>query len=121
MATNKQIEYMKILFNELGYDTRIRQLDYCRARIYQPEKGEIKYLDDLSVKEASRIVDSLKDERSKWSGEGEIRNRPSFSSLIRREAKIWKLATPFPAIQKTWSDLSLKVRVLTSTISIWLV
>lgn len=50
-----QIEYLEILFNDVGFD-RLQRNGYL-SRIFN---RTIKYLDELSVTEKSYIIDQLK-------------------------------------------------------------
>lgn len=58
MASEPQISYMQILFNDLGYDRMARQ-----AWLSDTFQREIKYLDDITVKEASLVINMLKDQK----------------------------------------------------------
>ena len=56
-ATKKQINYLEILFSDREFDRRTRNswlTDYL--------KKEITYLDQLTVEEASRCIDKLKED-----------------------------------------------------------
>jgi hypothetical protein len=50
-----QIEYMEILFNELGFN-RAQRNDYLTNRF----RRQIRHLDALSKSEASFVIDDLK-------------------------------------------------------------
>lgn len=56
MISVKQIEYIEILFNDVGFDTRIKRNDFISNLLgYQ-----VKYLDDLTSNEASEVIEQLK-------------------------------------------------------------
>jgi hypothetical protein len=65
-----QDEYIELLCNDLGLDTRIRR----NAFISREFGREVKYLDELTGNERHRLVEMLKDrrrieseiERSSW-------------------------------------------------------
>jgi len=59
-ASQKQIDYIEILCNDVGFDTRIKRLDFISNLLgYQ-----VKYLDDLALPEASQVIEKLKDIKS---------------------------------------------------------
>lgn len=54
IATSKQINFLEILFNDLGFDRKNRNAFLSR------ELGrEVHYLDDLTIAEASRFINAL--------------------------------------------------------------
>lgn len=58
MASDAQISYMEILFNDLGYDRLAR-------RVYLSDlfQREVRYLDEITMKEASQVISMLKDQK----------------------------------------------------------
>lgn len=56
--TQKQIEYLEILFNDCGF-SRAQSRDYLSLRVGRT----IKYLDELSGAEASRFIADMKAKR----------------------------------------------------------
>ena len=57
MATPKQINYVEILFNEAGISSLVERKEYLKVR-FQKE-----FLSDLSVKEASQLIEELLENR----------------------------------------------------------
>jgi hypothetical protein len=58
-ATKRQVEYLEILLNDNGYSTRILRYDFLSG-----ETGrQIRYLDDLTLDEASSIINGLAERR----------------------------------------------------------
>ncbi len=55
-ATDRQIAYMEVLFNDLTFDRKMRNV-----WLSQEFNREIKYLDEISTKEASSVIDRLKE------------------------------------------------------------
>jgi len=55
-ASTAQINYMEILFEDLGFDRKARN-----AFLTVELKREIRYLDSLTMPEASRVIASLLD------------------------------------------------------------
>ena len=59
-----QDEYMGILFNELGFDTKTLKMGFINKRIMRlTPRQSVKYYDEMSTSEKSRIIDELKDMR----------------------------------------------------------
>jgi hypothetical protein len=61
-ATTPQINYLELLFNDLGFDRRARN-----AFMSEELQRSIRFLDELTSAEASRIITALrerKDEKS---------------------------------------------------------
>ncbi|HKT90102.1 MAG TPA: hypothetical protein VJQ59_16775 [Candidatus Sulfotelmatobacter sp.] len=54
-----QIEYLELLFNDCGFDTRAARNDFCSLRARRP----IKYLDELNSYERSQLINELKDRK----------------------------------------------------------
>ncbi len=57
-ATEAQINFLEILFNDLGYTRKQRN-----ARLTDDLGREIKFLDNLTIPEASRLIETLKEEK----------------------------------------------------------
>jgi hypothetical protein len=55
-----QNEYLEILFQDCGIDTRARRNDFYTVRVGR----EIKYLDDLQSHEKSLLINELKDRKA---------------------------------------------------------
>lgn len=58
-ATAKQISYLQVLFNDLDF-TIAQRNSYLSRRLDR----EVKYLDDLTVKEAGKMIDRLVEEKN---------------------------------------------------------
>lgn len=56
-ATEKQIEYIEILCNDVGFDTRTRRLDFISNLLGY----KVTFLDDLALPEASQVINKLKE------------------------------------------------------------
>lgn len=52
-----QNEYLEILFQDCGIDTRAKRNDWIDLRVYH----KVQYLDDLSTAEKSMLIEMLKD------------------------------------------------------------
>lgn len=59
LATKKQVDYMLMLFNDLGYGTRAQIKGWLEKRKVRVTLG----LGDLTIGEACRILDLLKVEK----------------------------------------------------------
>ena len=57
-ATEAQINFLEILFNDLGYTRKQRN-----AKLTDDLSREIKFLDDLTIPEASKMIETLKEEK----------------------------------------------------------
>lgn len=57
MASNKQINYAEILFNDLGIDTPTKKKDYLQLRFKKD------HISDLSNYECFRLITALKDKK----------------------------------------------------------
>ena len=57
MASEAQVKFIDSLLIDVGYSDRKVRNTYLSAEL----KREIHYVDDLSVQEASMIIDQLKD------------------------------------------------------------
>jgi hypothetical protein len=68
MATEKQIDYMSILFIDCGFTLKARK-EFLKHRFGR----DIAFLDDLSRFEASQVIEELRDqkEQSVWKSEQE--------------------------------------------------
>jgi hypothetical protein len=72
MASRKQIEYINDLLIDVGYADRTKRNAYLSAEM----EREIKYVDDLTVEEASRIIQQLKDmKENEWEAKARERNK----------------------------------------------
>jgi hypothetical protein len=60
LATKKQVDYMLILFNDLGYGTRAQIKGWLETHKVRQTLG----LGDLTIGEAVRVVDLLKQEKA---------------------------------------------------------
>lgn len=60
-ATEKQQEFLATLLNEVGFGTRLSRNDYLSWEM----EREIKYLDELTIDEAKRIIDALMERRDR--------------------------------------------------------
>jgi hypothetical protein len=61
-ATPKQVDYMLILFNDLGYGTRAQIKGWLQTHGVGQDRQTLG-LGDLTVREAIRVVDLLKAEK----------------------------------------------------------
>jgi len=57
-ATDAQVNFLEILFNDLGYN---RAQKY--ARLSADLEGEVKFMDELTIPEASKVIETLKEEK----------------------------------------------------------
>lgn len=57
-ATQAQIDFLEILFGDLGFN-RAQRNDYLSEDLGR----EVKFLDDLSVGEASKLIEDLKERK----------------------------------------------------------
>ncbi len=57
-ATDAQVNFLEILFNDLGYN---RAQKY--ARLSADLEREIKFMDELTIPEASAVIEALKREK----------------------------------------------------------
>lgn len=64
-ATGAQIEYLEILLNDCGYDTRAQRNGFLSDRAGR----EIKFLDEITKAEASAMISELKDEQDERNDE----------------------------------------------------
>lgn len=63
-ATKKQIDFMMILFNDVGLGTRVERLAYLSKRTIH-----VNALDEMTLEQAQRIIGlllKLKEEERKW-------------------------------------------------------
>lgn len=56
--TQPQLDYLEILLNDAGYGTRARRKDWIGNRVHR----EVKFLDELSRMEASKLIEELKED-----------------------------------------------------------
>jgi hypothetical protein len=56
-ATQKQIDYIDILCNEVGLDTRVKKLDFVSNLL----GWWVPYLDEIAIPEASKVIEKLKE------------------------------------------------------------
>ena len=54
-ATDAQISYLEDLLTGRGFDTRLKRNDWMSNRAGR----EVKYLEELTVKEASELIEEL--------------------------------------------------------------
>ena len=79
-ATKKQIQYMEILFNDCGFDTRIKRLDYLIIR-----NIDVRFLDQMTVRQALVVIEDLLERRGEKRREPwDDRNGPDDEELERR-------------------------------------
>ncbi len=57
-ATDAQVNFLEILFNDLGYN---RAQKY--ARLSADLEREVKFMDELTIPEASKVIETLKEEK----------------------------------------------------------
>jgi hypothetical protein len=57
-ATQAQIDFLEILFGDLQFN-RAQRNDYLSERL----EREVKFLDDLSIGEASKLIEELKEQK----------------------------------------------------------
>ena len=55
-ATQKQIDYIDILCNDVGLDTRVKKMDFISNLL----GWKVPYLDEIAVLEASKVIEALK-------------------------------------------------------------
>lgn len=55
-ASQTQIDFIEILCNDVGYDTRAKRNWFVSDLLGY----EVKFLDDLAIPEASRVIEKLK-------------------------------------------------------------
>lgn len=55
-STTKQQDYIEILRNDVGIDTIVKRNDFISLRVGRP----IRFLDELTMSEASAIIVALK-------------------------------------------------------------
>ena len=60
-ATDVQINFLEILFNDLGFDRVSRN-----AWLTEEAGREIHFLDELTIGEASRFIETLKDNKEAY-------------------------------------------------------
>jgi len=58
-----QDEYIRILFSDCGYDTKKRQLSFVSSHLNK----DISNIDELSVREKSILITTLKDQKNQLS------------------------------------------------------
>lgn len=58
-ASDAQLEFMRILLNDQGYDTKIKMLSFINGRIDR----KIAHLDELTMSEARFLLDELVESR----------------------------------------------------------
>lgn len=63
-----QDDYMDLLFNELGFDTKTLKMGFINKRISRFPPKEINYYDEMKPWDKSRIIDELKDIQHKKYG-----------------------------------------------------
>ena len=56
-ASQKQIDYIEILCNDVGFDTRVKRNDFISNLLGY----KVKFLDDLAGLEASQVIQALKE------------------------------------------------------------
>lgn len=59
-ATKRQQDYLLILLNDCGFGTRLERLSWLSFEVCR----EIRYIDQLTVGEASRLIGKLEERRS---------------------------------------------------------
>ena len=55
-ATQKQIDYIEILFIDVGLDTKIKRMDFVSNLL----GWEVPFLDEIAIPEASQVIEHLK-------------------------------------------------------------
>ena len=58
LPTEPQVKLLEVLFIDACYSTRVRRNDWLSNRLGRP----VKYLDDMSRQEASRMIETLQEE-----------------------------------------------------------
>ena len=55
-ANQRQIDYIEILCNDVGFDTRVKKMDFVSNLL----GWKVPYLDEIAIPEASRVIEKLK-------------------------------------------------------------
>lgn len=55
-ATQKQMDYIEILCNDVGLDTRVKKMDFISNLL----GWRVPHLDEIAITEASQVIERLK-------------------------------------------------------------